>query len=334
MATSPIGTGRDGGERRRVAAFEEHGRPTARKLLMALDPRLGVLDHLEHLTPRLPGLPVIVRASLPDPDGGPPVSVYGRGPNGDDALVCAVSAGFERHCADAARRQRGELFGVALTTGSRVRVDVELLLDRCGLGCSRELPGAIEQAALEACERRSIAAALASGTFGPKLAEDSAPPDIARIIEWHRGRACSVTSVLIEREPPVVACIVVPAVDDQAAVIGVAAARTCAGAWRSAAMEAHLVFLARALRDRHGELRHGGIPLTAGEVVAIDAPWACSRAELTEALALSRRSIDHATVAPWSRTIDGVAVDLTNAAATQFDRRVAAVALADPEQLY
>ena len=50
--------------------------------------------------------------------------------------------------------------------------------------------------------------------------------DIGAIIDWHRGRACQVTSVLIDREPPVVACIAIPAVDDQAAVIGVAAART------------------------------------------------------------------------------------------------------------
>ena len=100
------GTGRDGGDRRRAAyAFEEQGRPTARRLLMALDPQLGLLEQLEHLQPRLPGLPAVVRAVLPDPDGGPSRQVYGRGATGDDALVCAVSAGFERHCADVSKRR-------------------------------------------------------------------------------------------------------------------------------------------------------------------------------------------------------------------------------------
>lgn len=330
----PIGTGRDQGDRRRAAyAFEEHGRPTARRLLMALDPQLGVLEHLEHLAPRLPGLPAVVRASLPDPDGGPSRQVYGRGATADDALVCAVSAGFERHCADVMVRQ-GEMAGVALTTGSRVRVDPFLLLDRCGLGCSRELPGAIEHAALEASERKAMASSLSSGTFGPRLEESSAPPDIGAIIDWHRGRACQVTSVLIDREPPVVACIAIPAVDDQAAVIGVAAARTGAAAWRAAAMEMHMVFIARARRDRLGELRHGGVPIEAGEAVAIDGAWACTRAELQAALALSRRSIDSSTIAPWSRTIAGVAVDLTTAAANTMDRKVAAVALGESPDVW
>jgi hypothetical protein len=323
------------GDRRRAgAAFEEQGRPTAHKLLMALDPTLGVLERLDHLTPRLPGLPAVVRASLPDPAGGPSRQVFGRGANADDALVCAVSVGFEHQCADVARRARGELAGVALTTGARARVDAELLLDRCGFGCSRELPGAIEHAALEASERRAIGSALASGTFGPRLADGSAPVDVAAILEWHRGQACSVTSVVLDREPPVVACIAIPAQDDQAAYIGVAAARTAAGAWRAAAMELHTIFVARARRDRHGELRHGGIGLDGGAVVAIDGAWACDRAELQGALALSRRAIDASTVEAWSRTIEGIAVDLTTAAAAQFDRRVAAVALGESADLW
>ncbi len=329
------GTGRDGGDRRRAAyAFEEHGRPTARRLLMALDPTLGVLDDLEHLTPRLTGLPAVVRASLKDPDGGPSREVYGRGATADDALVCAVSAGFERHCADVMVRQGSELAGVALTNNARVRVDPVLLLDRCGLGCSRELPGAIEHAALEASERRAMASALTSGTFGPRLDEGSGPPDVVRILEWHRGRACQVTSVVIDREPPVVACIAVPAQGDQAAVIGVAAARTGAAAWRAAAMELHMVVLARARRDRHGELRHGGIAIEAGEVTAIDGAWACTREELQAALSMSRRSIDHSTISAWSRTIEGIAVDLTTAAAGGFDRRVAAVALGEDPDIW
>lgn len=327
------GTGRDGDRRRAAYAFEEHGRPTARRLLMALDPRLGVLENLEHLTPRLDGLPAVVRAVLPDQDGGPSRQVYGRGATADDALVCAVSAGFERHCADVFVRQ-GEMAGVALTSGARVRVDPFLFLDRCGLGCSRELPGAIEHAALEARERQAMASALASGTFGPRLAEESAPPDVARILEWHRGRACQVVTVLVEREPPVVAVIAIPALDDQAAVIGVAAARTGAGAWRSAAMELHAIVVARARRDGKGELRHGGVPIEAGEVVALDGAWACTRAELQEALAMSRRAIDASTIAPWSRTIEGVAVDLTTGAATQMDRKVAAVALGESPELW
>lgn len=328
------GTGREGGDRRRAAyAFEEHGRPTARRLLMALDPRLGVLEDLEHLTPRIEGLPAVVRAVLPDPDGGPRRQVYGRGANPDDALVCAVSAGFERHCADVFVRQ-GEMAGVALTTGQRVRVDPFLFLDRCGLGCSRELPGAIEHAALEASERKAMASALASGAFGPRLAEDSAPPDIQKIIEWHRGRACQVVCLLIEREPPVVACVAIPALDDQAAIIGVAAARTGAAAWRAAAMEMHAVFVARARRDGKGEIRHGGVPIDGGEVMAIDGAWACTREELQAALALSRRSIDHSTIAPWSRTIEGIAVDLTTGAANQMDRKVAAVALGESPDLW
>jgi ribosomal protein S12 methylthiotransferase accessory factor YcaO len=329
-----MGTGRDTGERRRAAyTFEEHGRPTARRLLMALDPRLGVLEDLEHLTPRLEGLPAVVRAILPSPDGGPRRQVYGRGATADDALVCAVSVGFERHCADVFVRQ-GEMAGVSLTTGERVRVDPFLFLDRCGLGCSREMPGAIEHAALEASERRAMASALTSGTFGPRLAEDSAPPDVQRIIEWHRGRACQMTTVLIEREPPVVACIAIPAVDDAAAVIGVAAARTGVAAWRDAAMELHMVFLARARRDGKGELRHGGVPVDGGEVVAIDGAWACTREELQSALSLSRRSIDQSTIAPWSRTIEGIAVELTTAVAAQMDRKVAAVALGESPVLW
>ncbi|HVV86338.1 MAG TPA: hypothetical protein VHE35_24950 [Kofleriaceae bacterium] len=327
------GMGRDGDRRRPAYAFEEQGRPTARRLLMALDPQLGVLERLEHLTPRLDGLPVVVRASLPDPDGGPSRQVYGRGANGDDALVCAVSAGFERHCADVFLRQ-GEMAGVALTTGARVRVDPFLLLDRCGLGCSREMPGAIEHAALEASERKAMASALSSGTFGPKLDEATAPADLARILDWHRGRACTVTSVVIDREPPVVAVICVPAVDDSAAVIGVAAARTGVSAWRDAAMEMHMVFLARARRDRNGELRHGGVPTDAGEVMAIDGAWACTREELQETLSLSRRSIDSSTIAPWSRTIAGIAVDITTAAAASMDRKVAAVALGESPDLW
>lgn len=333
MAGTTGTSGRDGDRRRSAYAFEEHGRPTARRLLMALDPQLGVLEDLEHLTPRLPGLPAVVRAVLPDPDGGPRRQVYGRGATADDALVCAVSAGFERACADVFVRQ-GEMAGVALTSGAKVRVDPFLFLDRCGLGCSRELPGAIEHAALEASERRAMASSLASGTFGPRLAEESAPPDVQRILEWHRGRACQVTTVLIEREPPVVAVIAIPAVDDAAAVIGVAAHRTAVSAWRSAAMELHMVLIARGPRDHKGELRHGGVPVEHGEVVAIDGAWACTREELRGALALSRRSIDHATVPAWSRTIEGIAVELTTAAAAQMDRKVAAVTLGESPDLW
>ncbi len=333
MAASTTGSGRDGADRRRASYAFEHGRPTARRLLMALDPQLGLLEQLEHLTPRLPGLPAVVRAVLPDPDGGPSRQVYGRGATPDDALVCAVSAGFERHCADVMLRQ-GEMFGVALTTGVRIRIDPFLMLDRCGLGCSRELPGAIEHAALEASERKAMASALTSGSFGPRLDESTGPSDVTAIIDWHRGRACQMTSVVVEREPPVVAVIAIPAVEDQAAVIGVAAARTGAAAWRAAAMELHTVFIARAKRDRHGELRHGGVPTEAGEVVAIDGAWACTREELQSALALSRRSIDSSTIAPWSRTIEGIAVDLTTAAAGSMDRKVAAVALGESPDLW
>lgn len=328
-----MGTGPGSDRRRASYAFEEHGRPTARRLLMALDPQLGVLENLEHLTPRIDGLPAVVRAVLADPDGGPSRHVYGRGANADDALVCAVSAGFERHCADVMLRQ-GEMFGVALTTGARVRIDPFLLLDRCGLGCSRELPGAIEHAGLEASERKAMASALSSGTFGPRLDEASGPADITRIIDWHRGRACQVTSVLIDREPPVVAVVAIPAVDDSAAVIGVAAARTGAAAWRAAAMEMHTIFVARARRDSKGELRHGGVSVEAGEVQAIDGAWACTREELNDALNLTRRTIDHATIAPWSRTIAGIAVDLTTGPAASMDRKVAAVALGESPDLW
>ena len=201
-----------------------------------------------------------------------------------------------------------------------------------------ELPAGIKQHVLgplhEASERKAMASALSSGTFGPRLDESSGPPDVTRIIDWHRGRACQVTSVLIDREPPVVAVVAIPAVDDSAAVIGVAAARTGAAAWRAAAMEMHTIFVARARRDSKGELRHGGVPVEAGEVQAIDGAWACTREELNEALSLTRRSIDHSTIAPWSRTIAGIAVDLTTGAAGTMDRKVAAVALGESPDLW
>jgi hypothetical protein len=76
------------------------------------------------------------------------------------------------------------------------------------------------------------------------------------------------------------------------------------------------------------------VPIDDGEVMAIDGAWACTREELQSALTLSRRSIDHSTIAPWSRTIEGVAVDLTTGAANQMDRKVAAVALGESPDLW
>ena len=317
---------------RRVTNQHQHGARTAQDLMQALDPALGVIDSLGQLGRAETGLPVVVRAALPA-RAGEVRHVHGRGASADEALSSAVAAAFERQALDELAGRGAHLPGAVLDSGARVLVDARRVVEHGGLGCYVDLAGAVEHATLEACERRALRQALAAGQFVARLDERGASPMAARILEAQRGRGGQVISVVVDRGPPVVACIAIPAASDQAIVIGIAAARTCAAAWSAAALELHAAFAIHARRDRAGAPSLG-VPIvaadgTSAEVVGAGRPIATDRAMLIATLGETRRTVAASTIAPWSRALDAIAVELSSPAAARFGRRVVAVVVAE-----
>jgi hypothetical protein len=219
----------------------------------------------------------------------------------------------------------GHLPATMIASGARVLVNARRFAEPCALGCAAELAPAVDLATLESCARRALPAMIDAGRFAGRLDERGAPRVAAAALEWLRGRGPQVTSVLVARPTPIVACVAVPPMDDHAAIVGVAAGRTCADAWQAAALEMHQVFLARAPRDRQGELRYGGIADPGGVVGSGERVLGFDRAALVRALASTPGTIDAASVAPWSRQTDAVAVEITTDAARRLGRRVVAV---------
>ena len=222
-------------------------------LLVALDPSLGIFAGVDSLAVHDHGLPVAVRGRLVGSVFTWPREVYGRGATAGDALVSVVSAALEQLGLDTLAG-KGEVPGIRMGVGSRTTIDAATVLDLGSIGCSVELSGAGEHAALEAWERRVTARAWADGAFEVRLDDRAEPPPVGRVLDWHRGRGCRVLSVLLDRGPPVVACIAAPVDPAAPALIGVAAGRTGGAAWRAAAMELHQTYLARCLGARGREL--------------------------------------------------------------------------------
>jgi hypothetical protein len=297
------------------------------QLVLALDPQRGIFAGLDSLASPDPRLPVAVRGRLVGPVFEWPRVVYGRGATGSDALVSVVSAAFEQ-LALATLAGRRVIGGTIMGTGAHTSIDAAQVLAHGALGCGAELAGAGEHALLEACERRAVERAWAAGGLEGRLDDRAEPTAVADVLHWHRGRGCRVVSLLLGREPPVVACVALPFDDDAPALVGVAAARTAAGAWRSAATELHASYLARGQGARGGGLRerHGGNPR--GRVLTVGRDHAIARIALDTAVARTRRSIELSTIAPWPRPIPAVAVEITPPIAATFGRKVVAAVLA------
>ncbi len=308
--------------RRATHDATDHATRGACDLTLALDPALGLIASFQHLTPRLPGLPAAVRALLPAASDGTAGTIGGRGANLDLALASAVAVSLERQGLAELIRRGGHPAATVVATGARVLVNARRFAEQCSLGCAPDLAAAVAHATFESCERWALAAAVGGGRFLARLDERAAPLPVARILDWHRARGPQVTSLLVGRDTPVVACVAVPASDEHAIVIGVAAGRTCAAAWQAAAAELHQLVLTHAPRDRQGELRPGGID---GGVLATGARTAVDRAALAQAIAATRQVVEPGSVPAWSRTTDAVAVEVTTPAALRLGRRVVAV---------
>lgn len=293
----------------------------ARDLMLALDPSLGLIESFTHLTPRQPGLPTAVRAVL----RGGARAVYGRGVDVDAALSGAIAAALEQQALEQMIARGGHVPATMIASGARVLVNARRFAEACSLGCAADLAAAVDHATLESCERRALPATIAAGAFAGRLDERGAPRGVAASLEWLRARGAQVTSVVVSRATPIAACVAVPPMEDHAAIVGVAAGRTCADAWQAAALELHQVFLARAPRDRQGELRYGGIAAPQGVVGSGERAPGFDREALVRALAATRGTLDVAAVAPWTRETDAVAVEITTDAARRLGRRVVAV---------
>lgn len=296
-------------------------------LLAALDPTLGIFAGVDSLAVAGPGLPVAVRGRLVGTVFAWPREVHGRGAEAGEALVSVVSAALEQLAIDGLAGKR-DLEGVRMGSGTRTRIDAATIADLGALGCHSELSGAGEHAALEAWERRALGRAWATGELEVRLDDHAEPPAIRRVLDWHRARGCRVTSVVVDRTPPVVACIASPIDTDAPALIGVAAARTGGSAWRAAAFELHQAYLARCLGARSCDVRGKRGSKNAGRVLSASRDHALERADLDAIVATARRAVDPSSIAPWSRPIDAVAVDVTPPVAARLDRKVVAAVLA------
>lgn len=295
-------------------------------LLVALDPSLGIFAGVDSLAVHDHGLPVAVRGRLVGSVFTWPREVYGRGATAGDALVSVVSAALEQLGLDTLAG-KGEVPGIRMGVGSRTTIDAATVLDLGSIGCSVDLSGAGEHAALEAWERRVTARAWADGAFEVRLDDRAEPPPVGRVLDWHRGRGCRVLSVLLDRGPPVVACIAAPVDPAAPALIGVAAGRTGGAAWRAAAMELHQTYLARCLGARGRELGGRRGRGTEGQVLGVARNHVVERTALDAAIAATRRVIDPSTIAAWSRPIEAIAVEVTPPVAVRLGRRVVAAVL-------
>ncbi len=295
-------------------------------LAQALDPALGVFASVESLAAGDPTLPVAVRGRLVGPVFAWPREVHGRGADAGDALVSVVSAALEQFGKDGLAGKR-VVPAIRMGLGSRATIDAATVLARGAVGCSAELAGAGEHGALEAWERRATARAWVAGQDEARLDEGGEPPAIGRVLDWHRGRGRRVISLLLDRTPPVVACVALPHDPDAPALVGVAAGRTLAAAWRGAALELHQVHLARCLGARTGDLRGRHGRLTAGRVMGVARDHAIDRAALAALVAATRRSIAPSTVPSYAPHLDALAVDITPPIAERLGRKVVAVVL-------
>jgi len=237
-----------------------------------------------------------------------------------------VSAALEQFGKDGLAGKR-VVPAIRMGLGSRATIDAATVLARGAVGCSAELAGAGEHGALEAWERRATARAWVAGQVEARLDEGGEPPAIGRVLDWHRGRGRRVISLLLDRTPPVVACVALPHDPDAPALVGVAAGRTLAAAWRGAALELHQVHLARCLGARTGDLRGRHGRLTAGRVMGVARDHAIDRAALAALVAATRRSIAPSTVPSYAPHLDALAVDITPPIAERLGRKVVAVVL-------
>jgi|GEM_PF-3233540 len=295
-------------------------------LMVALDPSLGIFAGVDSLVAPGAGLPVGVRGRLVGTVFAWPREVYGRGGGAGDALVSVVSAALEQLGLDSLDG-KGDVPGIRMGVGTRTTIDAATVVDLAGVGCAAELSSASEHAALEAWERRAVARAWASGDLDVRLDDRAEPAAIGRILDWHRGRGCRVASVLLERGPPVVACIASPVDPAAPALVGVAAARTGGTAWRAAAMELHQAYLARCLGARSLDVRGKRGEDLVGRVLGASRDHAIDRTALDAALAATRRSIDPSSIVAFARAIEAVAVEVTTPVAARLGRRVVAAVL-------
>ena len=296
-------------------------------LAQALDPSLGIFAAVESLpTGNHPELPVAVRGRLVGPVFAWPRMVHGRGGDASEALVSVVSAALEQLGRDTLVGKR-IVPGIRMGYGSRTTIDAPTVLARGAIGCSVELAGAGEHAALEAWERRAVARLWAERQIEARLDENAEPPAIGRVLDWHRGRGRRVISLLLDRAPPVVACVALPNDPDASALCGVAAGRTAIGAWRAAALELHQVHLCRCQGARTDDLRGRHGRTLPGRVMGVTRDLPIRRDELAAIVASTRKVVAASTVPAFPGFLDATAVDISPPIAERLGRKVVAVVL-------
>jgi ribosomal protein S12 methylthiotransferase accessory factor YcaO len=296
-------------------------------LIPVLDPGLGVFASVESLAAGPSELPVAVRGRLVGPVFAWPREVYGRGARGDQAVTSVVGAAFETLARDGLPANR-LLPAIRMGRGERAMLDAKTVRERASWGCGPDLAAAGEHAVLEAWERRAVARAWAERRAEARLDDSGEPTRVARVLDWHRAQGRRVSSLVLERAPPVVACVAVPHDPDAPALCGVAAGRTVAAAWQAAAAELHQVHLTRCLGARTGELRGRHGRLIAGRVLGLGRDHAIDREQLAALVAATRRAAAPSSLAASSQPIDAHAIEVTPPIAARFGRKVVAVVLA------